>query len=161
MAQHSYTIAGNIVADPKFRRIEANTFFTMRVAASRAVKRDEDKWDYYDQLYLTVECWGDLAVNCAASLGKGLPIIATGKLVTHEWLDGNGKQQSRVVLRAQHVGVDLKSHTVGIKKVSEVDVTPAEDVTPADGPVDNVGEEEGNDLVSAATGDSGEGEPPF
>lgn len=119
MAQHTITITGNIITEPTLRAVAETHVFRMRVASSRAV-RDGDDWKNLDKLYISVECWGKLAQNCKVSLFKGLSVIVTGTLVTHEWEDADGNQQSRIVLRANHVGIDLVRNPVRPLSITEL-----------------------------------------
>ncbi|MEJ6013390.1 single-stranded DNA-binding protein [Corynebacterium sp. H127] len=112
MAQHSVTITGNIITTPTLKKLDNTAVYKMRIAASRAVKDEKDEWQNFDQLYISVECWNQLAVNCNDSLFKGMAVMVTGTLLTHEWVDAENKNQSRIVLRASHVGVDLTRHAV-------------------------------------------------
>lgn len=184
MAQHSITVTGNIITDPRFAFIGEHPHFKMRIAASRAF-RQGDEWVNRDSLYLSVECWGPLAENCRVSLYRGLPVLVTGTLVTHEWVDEKENKQSRIVLRASHVGVDLKVHKTALMTVTTE--TPPSITTPenqpqeTDTPVDTDDlsvslteedlkreevENEEKELVGAgvgagATESEGEGEVPF
>lgn len=119
LAQHTITITGNVISDPVIRTVGENTLFRMRVASSRNIREGED-WKNVDQLYISVECWGKLALNCKASLFRGLPVIVTGTLITHEWEDEKKNKQSRIVLRANHVGIDLIRHQVKPMVVQEI-----------------------------------------
>lgn len=177
VAQHAITITGNIITDPTLREFDDKVVCRLRVAASRAVRDEKGDWKNYDQLYISVECWGELARNCKLSLSHSLPVIVTGILVTHEWTDAEGKEQSRIVLKASHIGVDLGKYVVrplrasvldptqqAAEKKSE-DVESSEPVDAAEGErVDKVLAEHEKEmdggLVGAAAGEEG-GEPPF
>ena len=128
MAQQTVTVTGNLIDDPHLNRnIDGKNQVTrIRIAASRSV-RDGENWQTYDQLYINGEMWGDLAKNAKASLVKGMPVIATGTLVTNEWddpklLDADGKALKRqeVRLKVRHVGVDLNRYIVASRRVDVI-----------------------------------------
>lgn len=174
LAQHSITITGNIINDPTFREWEDKAVYRMRVAASRASRDEQGTWTNYDQLFISVECWGDLARNCKLSLHRNVAVMVTGNLVTHEWKDQDGNSQSRIVLKATHIGVDLGRYVVRPMRASELDPlkqleqnhaeadapdkAPAE--TTSEGRVDEVIAEHEKELVTAGAGEEG-GVPPF
>lgn len=113
------TITGNLTKDPWLKKLQSgNCLGRMRVAASRRI-RDENApggWRDLDNLFINVEYWGQLAVNVKKSLTKGMPVIVTGVLLTHEWTDDKGEMQQRIILRATQVGLDLARHVIGSKK---------------------------------------------
>ena len=121
MANIDYTVIGNLTAKPFFRRFDSGSaVLRFRVATSdtKKVTGEDGKegWEDYNQFYVDVECWGQLAVNAGASLRKGLPVIVMGKLVHEYWEDkddkGNVIMRSRVKLKARHIGFDLARYQV-------------------------------------------------
>lgn len=93
MTQMPITISGNLTANPEFRRFDASgaQLCKLRVATSRRYPTNEKDaknntvWQDTDNLYIDVECWGQLAVNAAASLRRGFPVLVSGYLVTDVW----------------------------------------------------------------------------
>ena len=126
MTQLDVTIAGNLISQPEFRKFDNSYLCKFRVATSRRRQTDATDhngkpiWEDLDQLYIDVECWGQLAVNCGVSLGKGLPVLATGRLVTDEWEEdtgaGEGKRRSKIVLKAYRVAFELSRYQVSSVK---------------------------------------------
>ena len=121
MANLDYTVIGNLTATPFFRRFDSgNTVLRFRVATSDAKKVTDDNgkdgWEDFNQFYVDVECWGQLAVNAGASLRKGFPVIVVGKLVHEYWeekaADGTTNMRSRVKMKARYIGFDLARYQV-------------------------------------------------
>ena len=83
MAQHSYTVTGNLVADPHYRQTGEN----QGVCKFRLV-----------------------AQHARRSLTKGMAVIVVGTLVTHSWRDADGELQSYMVVKASHIGPDLNRY---------------------------------------------------
>lgn len=114
MAQQSVTVTGQVVGNPVLTKLNTGSeIVRFRVASSRRRRNpNTNEWESYDSLYVGVECWGQLARNVKTSLHVGMSVIATGVFVTSEWTDKEGMKQSRIVLKAAHVGVDLHRFTV-------------------------------------------------
>ena len=121
MANLDYTVIGNLTATPFFRRFDSgNTVLRFRVATSDAKKVTDDNgkdgWEDFNQFYVDVECWGQLAINAGASLRKGFPVIVVGKLVHEYWeekaADGTTNMRSRVKMKARYIGFDLARYQV-------------------------------------------------
>lgn len=121
------TITGNLTADPVFKRLgkDAVPLTEMRIAASRRRRTTDaagaEQWVDVDQLYIDVDCWGDLAVNCKASLKRGFPITVTGRLVTESWVDSKtNESRSKIILKATQVAFDLANFQVNSQKTTNV-----------------------------------------
>ena len=111
MAQHSYTVTGNLVADPHYRQTGENQgVCKFRLGASRQRRGEDNVWYSVDQVWLNVECWGPLAQHARRSLTKGMAVIVVGTLVTHSWRDADGELQSYMVVKASHIGPDLNRY---------------------------------------------------
>lgn len=135
------TYCGNLVAEPYFKRIgKDNAVARLRIACSDSRKTDDTVegkpvWQDYNNLYLDVECWGQLAINAAASLCKGFPVVVVGKLVTDTWEtqpDGSEETvtRSRLKVKAHAVAFDLARFQVNSVRTSNAGNT-LEGHTPA------------------------------
>ena len=127
MANIDYTLLGNLIAEPYFKTFDSgNAVLRFRVATSDVKKEKNDNgdevWQDYNQFYVDVECWGQLAVNAGASLRKGFPVIVIGKLV-HEYWEGKDDKgeatlRSKTTLKARHVAFDLARYQVNSVRTS-------------------------------------------
>ncbi|AWB84555.1 single-stranded DNA-binding protein [Corynebacterium liangguodongii] len=138
MSQMHVTVNGNLTHDPELLHFGDQKFLAkFRVASSRSYRTNEkgnnDKpiWQEVDNLFIDVECWGQLAVNSMASLFKGAPVIATGYLVSDMWEDasrlndkGEPVTRQKIVLKAYRVAFELGNYQVSSKKVSHQGNTP-------------------------------------
>jgi single-strand DNA-binding protein len=99
---NSVLIEGNLVRDPMCKTTPKGTpICTFTVASSRFFKGDygiEKEVSYFD-----VETFGKLAESCRDKGRKGRGVRVVGRLRQDRWNDSNGKQQSRVVVAAEHV----------------------------------------------------------
>ncbi|MCS5480320.1 single-stranded DNA-binding protein [Corynebacterium sp. YIM 101645] len=119
MATSTTTITGNLTRTPVLKQFEPSKsdLVSMRVAVNRRVLKD-DKWIDGDAAYITVEAWGSLARHCRVSLDKGMPVIATGHLVTTEWqVTGEEKPRTQLVLKASSIGLDLTYYIAASRKM--------------------------------------------
>lgn len=118
MPQIPATITGNLTGDVHLKQIPGGARVArFRVAASRSYRDQKDEWQNTDHLFITIDCWNQLADNVRTSLGKGLPIIAVGILVTNEWVDKDTNEaKQQILLRATHVGVDMNRYVVSSMK---------------------------------------------
>lgn len=110
MAQHSFTITGNVTNVPELREVGKTELTTFRIGANRNRKDETGAWVQNDTLFLSVECWGKLAQHTHQTIRRGSPVIVVGTLVTKEWTDADGQNRSRLVLRASHIGPDLNRY---------------------------------------------------
>ena len=69
--------------------------------------RQSGQWVSRPTTWLRVKAFRALAANIMASLHKGDPVIVTGQLGTETWQNGNGDEQSSMVITATDVGHDL------------------------------------------------------
>jgi len=103
------TMTGFVTAEPKLRHTKENTpYATIRVGSTtRVVDRETGEWRDGDTSYYSVTCWRRLAVNAAASLHKGNPVLIRGRFRTRTWED-QGRVRTEVQIEADCVGHDLR-----------------------------------------------------
>lgn len=126
MSQNTIRLIGNLTDDPKLVLFASGATVTkMRLASSkrRRVTDDNGKevWEDVDPLFIDVECWGQLAVNCGASLKKGFPVIVDGSLVTDFWQEGEGNNavtRSKIMLKARNVAFDMNHYQLNSARTS-------------------------------------------
>jgi single-strand DNA-binding protein len=112
------TIVGNAVDEPRLRTTSAGVpVASFRIAStSRKFDREQAKWMDSERLFATVTCWRALARNVAASVKKGQPIVATGRLYSREYTKDEATRIS-YELDAEAVGHDLSRGTSEFAKV--------------------------------------------
>lgn len=154
------TVCGHLTRDPEIKKLPNGSYVcSMRVASSRRVQKSEtNEWIDVDQLFVDVECWGDLAKHAVVSLAKGRPVMCLGYLHTQSWGEGEQKR-SKTVLRAHHVGLELGRYVASSKKVTPEDAIVVEGLELPDeqeinrGPAQENPREEGEETkVVEATG---------
>ena len=103
------TVVGTVVTTPHRRRTPGGDEVLSFRVASTARRRDQASGEWVDgsKLYLTVTCWGRLAVAVSASLDKGDPVLVYGDIRSDEYVTREGVQRSGIEMRAVGVGPDL------------------------------------------------------
>lgn len=107
MFETPFTVVGNIVTNPVRLRFGDQELFKFRVASNSRRRTAEGSWEPGNSLYVTVNCWGNLARGVSASLGKGDAVVVVGHVYTNEYEDKEGARRSSVEVRATAVGPDL------------------------------------------------------
>jgi hypothetical protein len=95
MNLNDIVISGNAVYDPKFSGGNGKTSrASLRIASTDRRRDAQGNWVDGDTLFIDVVCWRTLAEHVVQSVGKGTPVIVTGKLrsraveVAQEGTDG-------------------------------------------------------------------------
>jgi single-strand DNA-binding protein len=142
MFETPLTVVGNVVNDPKRRRVGDQEVLKFRVASNSRRRTADGTWEPGNSLFITVNCWGRLVSGVGASLGKGSPVIVSGHVYTSEYEDRDGNQRSSLEMRAIAVGPDLSRCIARVEKTvssgsapapaeaeqdTEVDTEPAEE----------------------------------
>jgi single-strand DNA-binding protein len=148
MNETMISIAGNVATEVRFLRSDRGTpLASFRLASTpRRYDRNQGGWVDGRTTYVTVVCWRTLAENVAASLHKGEPVVATGRLRVEPWERDDGRTGTSVEVEAQVVGHDLSRGTSAFRRTrrehseTQSDAKVAEqlarslDVVPADEP---------------------------
>lgn len=114
MFETPFSIVGNIVTDPVRRRFGDQELYKFRVASNSRRRTSDGTWEHGNSLYVTVNCWGNLATGASASLTKGDAVVVVGHVHTDEYDDKDGVRRSSVEVRATAVGPDLSRCTAKI-----------------------------------------------
>ena len=118
------TMTGNVGSEVEHRVTRTGlTTASFRMACTPRVYRDGE-WHDQTTTWIGVECFRGLADNATSSLGKGEPIIVSGRLRTRSWTDTNGVLHERLVIEAMTIGHDLNRGTSAFRRVNRVIATP-------------------------------------
>ena len=116
------TVVGNLVAEPELKFIaNGNAIANMRIAVNHR-RKTEGEWGD-ESSFLTITAWDTLGENCAASLSKGMRVIATGRLQIREYENAAGEKRSSTELVAEAVGPDLRFATVDVSRIDRTSGT--------------------------------------
>jgi single-strand DNA-binding protein len=102
------TLTGRLCTDVSTRQTQDGTVMATFMVAANERKFDKElgTWVAGNSLFIPVKCYRRLAENVAASLGKGDPVVVTGRIHTHKY-DKDGRTHSEVQMDAHGVGPDL------------------------------------------------------
>src|ERR1700744_4673662 len=120
MFETPLTVVGNVVNDPKRRRVGDQEVLKFRVASNSRRRSADGTWEPGSALFVTVNCWGRLVSGVGASLGKGSPVIVVGHIYTSKYEDRDGIRRSTLEMRATSVGPDLSRCHAKIEKTVAV-----------------------------------------
>jgi len=115
---NSITVVGNLTRDPEMR-YTANgiSTATFGVAVNRSWRNQQtNEWEERTSFF-NIVCWRQLADNVAASLKKGMRVVATGRLEQRSWETEQGEKRSVVEIVADEVGPSLVFATADVHRV--------------------------------------------
>ena len=104
-----------------------------RLACTPRIRSKGGEYSDGNTTWIDVTCFRSLATHVAASIRKGDPVIAVGKLRTSVW-EKDGQSRERLGLEAETVGHDLTRGTAIFRRAPRASVEP----TDADEPNDEV-----------------------
>jgi single-strand DNA-binding protein len=111
MSSNSITIVGNVTRNPELKFVGTGLAIArFSVAVSRKVK-EEEKTSFFD-----VSAFGSLAENVANSVLKGTRVIVQGTLEQSTWETEAGEKKSKVEIKAEAVGPDLRFANVAVNR---------------------------------------------
>ena len=112
------TIVGNLVADPELRFTPSGAAVAnFRVATTpRVFNRDTNQWEDGDAVFLTCNCWRDMAENVAESMAKGMRVIVTGKLKQRRYQTKEGENRTVYEIEVDEVGPSLRYASASVTR---------------------------------------------
>lgn len=112
------TIVGNLVEDPSLRFTPSGQgVANFRVASTpRYLDKQTNEWKDGDSLFLTINCWRQLAENVAESLQRGMRVIVTGRLKQRSYETREGEKRTVYEVEADEVGPSLRNATAKVVK---------------------------------------------
>lgn len=110
-------VSGNLVRDPRVNTTKDGiTVASLRIASTpRRFDRASGDWVDGEPVFVTVTCWRQLARNVLASLHKGDPVFAAGRVVHHTW-ERDGERRSELEIEASVVGPDVSRTIVEVMR---------------------------------------------
>ena len=114
------TVIGTVVSELSRRKLSGGVSVTSFWMRSTERRRDRDSGAWVDgrQLAVKVSCWRALAESVHGSLGKGDPVIVTGRLYTGE-AEVAGQQRAVPELEAFAVGSNLSRCSALVRRPAQ------------------------------------------
>lgn len=112
------TVVGNLVADPELRFIPSGAAVAnFRIASTpRTFNRETNQWEDGEALFLTCNCWRQMAENVAESLTKGMRVVVTGKLRQRSYQTREGENRTVFEVEVDEVGPSLKYASASVSR---------------------------------------------
>lgn len=103
------SMTGGLVDLPELRFTPSGkAVASFRLASKKRVRGADGQWGDGDPIYLSVTVWEKVAENVAETLTrKGQRVTASGRLAQQWWEGKDGSKQSKYVIEADSVSVDL------------------------------------------------------
>ena len=113
------TIVGNLTADPELRTTSAGAQVASFTIAStpRSWNRNTNQFEDGQALFMRCSAWRDLAEHCVQSLGKGMRVIAQGRLQQRSYQAQDGSNRTVIELQVDEIGPSLKYATAQVQKM--------------------------------------------
>ena len=113
------TIVGNLTADPELRTTSAGAQVASFTIAStpRSWNRSTNQFEDGQALFMRCSAWRDLAEHCAQSLGKGMRVIAQGRLQQRSYQAQDGSNRTVIELQVDEIGPSLRYATAQVQKM--------------------------------------------
>jgi single-strand DNA-binding protein len=107
------TVNGNLTADPELRSTGSGAAVARFTIAStpRTFDAGTGRWVDGETLFLPATAWRGTAEHAAASLTKGMRVIATGALKHRSYTTKAGEQRTVVELEVEDIGPSLRHTT--------------------------------------------------
>lgn len=114
------TIRGNLTADPELRYTTTGLAVANFTIASTPRTFDKAANEYKDgePLFLRASVWREFAENVAASLTKGMAVVATGRLKQSSYQTKEGEKRTSFELEVDDVGPSLRFATAQVTRAS-------------------------------------------
>lgn len=112
------TVVGNLTDDPELRFTPAGVAMARFTIAStpRTWDKTTNQWKDGTALFLRTTAWREVAEHVADSLTKGMRVVATGRLVQHNWQTPEGENRSMLGLDLDDIGPSLRFATAKVTK---------------------------------------------
>lgn len=112
------TVVGNLVADPELRFIPSGAAVAnFRIASTpRTFNRETNQWEDGEALFLTCNCWRQMAENVAESLTKGMRVVVTGKLRQRSYQTKEGENRTEFEVEVDEVGPSLRYASASVSR---------------------------------------------
>lgn len=112
---NTVNIVGNVTRDPELRYTPSGaSVANFSLAWNRRYERNGQQVE--EVSFFDVVCWGTLADNVAASLGKGNRVIVTGRLDQRSWETPQGEKRSKIEITADDVAPSLRWASVEVNR---------------------------------------------
>jgi single-strand DNA-binding protein len=116
--ENNMTVIGNLTRDPELRYTTGGIPVCSFSLAYTPRRKDENgKWVDGDTSFFNCSVWRQYAENVAASLVKGMRVIAMGTMQQRNWETDDGQKRTSYDLVCDEVAPSLKWGTIAYEKI--------------------------------------------
>ncbi|WP_405136680.1 single-stranded DNA-binding protein [Nocardia sp. NBC_01388] len=117
------TVVGNLTADPDHRQLPSGQVVANLTVAqnSRVYDRASGEWRDGAAAFMRCVVWNEMADHVAASLSKGMRVIATGRLRQRSYEDRNGATQWITEVMVDDIAASVRFTTVKVQPAEETE----------------------------------------
>lgn len=108
-------IVGNLTADPEVRQAGNATVASFSIAVTERTKQGDD-WVDGATTFWRCSAWRELGEHVAATLTKGMRVIATGT-VSERTYEVNGEERKSMDVTVEEIGPSLRYATANVERV--------------------------------------------
>ena len=114
------TVVGNLTADPELRFTQNGLPVANFTIAStpRNMDRATNEWKDGEALFLRASVWREFAEHVAATMTKGMRVIAQGRLRQRSYQDREGNQRTAIELEVDEIGPSLRYATAQVTRAA-------------------------------------------
>lgn len=119
-------VVGNTTADAELRYTQnGKPVANLTIASTpRNFDRASSEWKDGDALFLRASVWGEPAEHVAATITKGMRVIAQGRLKQRSYKDREGNDRTAIELEVDEIGPSLKYATAQVSRAASGTSTP-------------------------------------
>lgn len=112
------TVVGNLTADPELKFTQSGVALASFTIAStpRTFDKQTNEWKDGEGLFLRCTAWRDLAEHVAASLAKGVRVIAKGNLSQRSYETREGEKRTSYEFDVDEIGPSLRYATAQVTR---------------------------------------------
>jgi single-strand DNA-binding protein len=117
VGETTVTLVGNVVSELTQRTMNGHEVVSFWMRSSER-RRDKESGAWVDGRHLSVKvtCWRNLAESVRVSIGKGDPVIVTGRMFSSDY-EAEGQPRSIPELEASAVGPNLGRCTATVQRM--------------------------------------------
>lgn len=121
------TVVGNVTADPELRYTQAGLAVVNFTIAStpKVFDKQTNQFKDGDALFLRSSAWRDMAEHIAASLQKGMRVVAQGELKQRSYETKDGERRTAIEFEVQEIGPALRFATAQVTRANGQGTRPA------------------------------------
>lgn len=112
---NTFTVVGNLTGEPELRFTQGGVPLCSGGIASNRRYQVNGEWQEQTSFF-NFTAWRDLAENMAATLSKGMRVVATGRLEQKNWKDKDGNDRTTFDFVIDEIGPSLRWATADVTR---------------------------------------------